>query len=283
MQESINKTQHQDHSLINDSKITGPHIEGQDDILTKEALNFVCHLEKEFGGRISEMLSKREERQSALNETATLSFPKETEDTVRQSEWSVKPAPHDLQDRRVEITGPVERKMIINALNSGANAFMADFEDSNTPTWDNQINGQINLRDANLGTIYFKNDKGKEYKLRENPAVLIVRPRGLHMQEKHMLFNDKPVAASLFDFGLYLFHNAHTLISKNSGPYFYIPKLEHYLEARLWNDIFCFAEDYLDLERSTVRATAGGIIFLALLKSLQNILIMFSRTEMMLE
>ncbi|MEO6693955.1 MAG: malate synthase A, partial [Ignavibacteria bacterium] len=169
--------------------------------------------------------------------------------------WQVAPIPVDLTDRRVEITGPVERKMIINALNSGANVFMADFEDSNSPTWENNIEGQLNLRDAVNGTISFNNQQGKEYKLNEKTAVLIVRPRGWHLVEKNLIIDNEPVSASIFDFGLFFFHNAKNLISKGSGPYFYLPKLESHIEAKLWNDIFNLAQDELQISRGTIRAT----------------------------
>jgi malate synthase len=176
--------------------------------------------------------------------------------SVRESNWTVAPLPHDLIDRRVEITGPVERKMIINALNSGANVFMADFEDSNSPTWDNVIQGQVNLKDAVDGTIsYINPDKEKFYELNEKTATLMVRPRGWHLEEKNFLADGQPVSASLFDFGLYFFHNARTLIDKNSGPYFYLPKMESYLEARLWNDVFVFAQQELGIPSGTIKAT----------------------------
>src|SRR5207248_1770245 len=165
------------------------------------------------------------------------------------------PIPRDLLDRRVEITGPVDRKMIINALNSGASVFMADFEDSNSPTWMNNLEGQANLRDAVEGTISFVSPEGKRYQLNDRVATLVVRPRGWHLDERHFLVDGKLISGSLFDFGLYFFHNAHTLIRKGTGPYFYLPKMESHLEARLWNDVFCFAQDELGIPRGTIRAT----------------------------
>ena len=174
---------------------------------------------------------------------------------IRQSEWKVAPIPKDLLDRRVEITGPVDRKMIINALNSGASVFMADFEDSNSPTWSNNIEGQHNLRDAVRGTIRYESPEGKRYQLGSKPATLLVRPRGWHLDEKHFLVDGKPISASLFDFGLFFFHNATALLSKGTGPYFYLPKMESHLEARLWNDVFCFAQDELGIPRGSIRAT----------------------------
>ena len=175
--------------------------------------------------------------------------------SVRAAEWTVAPIPRDLLDRRVEITGPVDRKMIINALNSGASVFMADFEDSNSPTWQNNIEGQFNLRDTVNGTISYVSPEGKKYELAERIATLMVRPRGWHLDEKHFLVGGNPISASLFDFGLFFFHNAKALIAKGTGPYFYLPKLESHLEARLWNDVFNFAQDELDIPRGTIRAT----------------------------
>jgi malate synthase len=182
------------------------------------------------------------------------SFLSETE-SVRRSDWQVAAIPNDLQRRHVEITGPTERKMMINALNSGADVFMADFEDANSPTWDNMIQGHLNLRDAIERAISFKNPDGKEYKLNGKVALLLVRPRGWHLTEKHLLVDGQPISASLFDFGLYFFHNARRLLGKGSGPYFYLPKLENHLEARLWNDVFNFAQDELKISRGTIKAT----------------------------
>ena len=173
----------------------------------------------------------------------------------RNSDWTVAPIPPDLTDRRTEITGPVDRKMIINALNSGASVFMADLEDSNSPTWDNIVGGQINLRDAVRGDISFASPEGKKYQLGEKPAVLLVRPRGWHLLERHFLVDGEQVSGSLFDFGLYLFHNARALMEKGSGPYFYLPKMQSHLEARLWNDVFLFGQEYIGIPRGTIRAT----------------------------
>jgi malate synthase len=181
-------------------------------------------------------------------------FLPETE-AVRASDWKVAPIPKDLMDRRVEITGPVERKMIINALNSGASVFMADFEDSNSPTWQNCIEGQLNLYDAVRGTIAYESPEGKKYRLNEKVATLFVRPRGWHLDEKHFYAQGKPISASLFDFGLFFFHNAKELMGRKTGPYFYLPKMESHLEARLWNEVFNFAQDELGFPRGTIRAT----------------------------
>ncbi|HEX9068327.1 MAG TPA: malate synthase A, partial [Ktedonobacterales bacterium] len=199
-------------------------------------------------------LDKRAERQAALDAGATFDFLPETRE-MRESEWTVAPIPADLLDRRVEITGPVDRKMIINALNSGAKVFMADFEDANAPLWENVITGQINLRDAVRRTITFANPDGKEYRLNETTATLLVRPRGWHLVEKHVQVDGKPVSGSLFDFGLYFFHNARELMSRATGPYFYLPKMESHLEARLWNDVFVHAQQALGIPHGTIRAT----------------------------
>ncbi|WP_445659568.1 malate synthase A [Aeribacillus sp. FSL K6-8394] len=224
------------------------------EILTNEALQFVEKLEQTFGSRRIELLELRKERERRINEGEKPSFLKETEH-IRKGDWTIPPVPKDLQDRRVEITGPVDRKMIINALNSGAKVFMADFEDATSPTWENIVEGQIHLRDAVNKTIEYVNENGKVYKLNEETATLIVRPRGLHLEEKHVLLDGKRISGSLFDFGLYFFHNAKELIKRGSGPYFYLPKLESHLEARWWNDVFCFAQDELGVKRGTIKAT----------------------------
>ena len=229
-------------------KVEAQPVPGQERIFTPEALEFILGLEEKFGVQRQALMAERVKRQAELDKTGKLDFLPETAG-IRAANWSVRPVPDDLQDRRVEITGPVDRKMVINALNSGANVFMADFEDSNTPTWANQINGQINLLDANLRTIVFTDPaSGKEYKLKDKTAVLMVRPRGLHMEEKHLLLEGEPLSASFFDFGLYLFHNRRK-------PYFYLPKMESYHEAKLWSDVFVHAEDTLRLTRGTIRAT----------------------------
>ena len=215
---------------------------------------FVTKLARRFESRRQEMLSRRSTRQQQIDAGQLPDFLPETA-SVREKEWTVAPIPHDLHDRRVEITGPVDRKMIINALNSGASVFMADFEDSNSPTWQNNLEGQINLRDAVEGTISYLSPEGKRYELNPRVATLMVRPRGWHLNERHFSVDSKAVSASLFDFGLYFFHNAKQLIRKGSGPYFYLPKMESHLEARLWNDVFCFAQDELRIPRGTIRAT----------------------------
>lgn len=239
----------------NQFEIDAPDVTGQDSILTPEALAFLAGIEQKFGSRRRDLMKAREKLQAKLDKGELFDFPAETAE-IRSSDWFIRKTPDDLRDRRVEITGPVDRKMVINALNSGASAFMADFEDSNTPTWENQINGQINLRDANLGTIDFTNPKNdKKYKLNDDTAVLLVRPRGLHMDEKHLKLDDNYMSASFFDFGLYLFHNHEALGNKGTGPYYYLPKLESYHEARLWEDVIAYAENVLGLELGTVRVT----------------------------
>lgn len=224
------------------------------EILTQDALRFVALLKRKFNKRRKELLEKRIQRQRELNEGKFPDFLAETEE-IRNGDWTVAPFPADLEDRRVEITGPVERKMIINALNSGANVFMADFEDSLSPTWDNIIQGQINLKDAVNKRISFINPNGKCYSLNENIATLLVRPRGWHLEEKHVLIDGKPASGSLFDFGLYFYHNIKTLMKNKTGPYFYLPKLENHLEARLWNDVFIFAQNELGVPIGTIKAT----------------------------
>jgi len=226
-----------------------------DRILTPQALGFVAHLHRKYEKRRRDLMAARLARQARLdNGKESFGFLPETR-SIREAEWTVAPVPADLQDRRVEITGPVERKMVINALNSGASTFMADFEDSCTPTWDNMIRGQINLRQAVDRTISFRSDNGKTYSLNEKTATLIVRPRGWHMLERHMLVDGDPVSASLFDFGLYFFHNAERLVERGSGPYFYLPKIEGHLEARLWDHVFNEAETLMNLPRGTIKAT----------------------------
>ena len=224
------------------------------EILTSEAIQFLNRLAREFEPRRQDLLARRRVRQEQIHAGQVPDFLPETAH-IRQSNWKVAPIPHDLQDRRVEITGPVERKMIINALNSGASVFMADFEDSNSPTWENNIEGQANLRDAVRGTIDFTSPEGKRYRLNPPVATLMVRPRGWHLEERHFTVDDRPISGSLFDFGLFFFHNAQLLIDKGTGPYFYLPKMESHLEARLWNDVFCFAQDELGIPRGTIRAT----------------------------
>lgn len=224
------------------------------EILTKDALHFIRALHLRFNPDRRQLLAERELVQQQINNGWKPCFNPETK-TIRESRWLISPVPEDLRDRRVEITGPVDRKMIINAMNSGANIFMADFEDSNAPHWDNVVGGQINLRDAIGGTISFINENGKEYKLNEEVATLFVRPRGWHLDEKHIEVGGEPVSASLVDFGLYFFHNAKPLLKKGSGPYFYLPKIESYKEARLWDDVFVFSQNYCGVPYGSTKAT----------------------------
>jgi len=226
----------------------------QQAILSPEALEFVANLHRTFNKRRLELLVRRAERQAELDAGALPDFRADTAE-IRASDWRVPPAPPDLQDRRVEITGPVDRKMMINALNSGASVFMADFEDALAPSWANVIQGQVNLYDAVRRTISFESPDGRVYRLAEKTATLLVRPRGWHLDERHVLIDGEPISASLFDFGLYVFHNAHELVRRGTGPYFYLPKLESAEEAALWHDVFCAAEDTLALPRGTIRAT----------------------------
>ncbi len=223
-------------------------------ILSADALEFVCELHSMFDGRRRELLQRRQERQRRLDQGELPDFLPETA-KVRNSNWTVAPPPPDLEERKVEITGPSDRKMIINALNSGASVFMADFEDSLSPTWVNVVQGQLNLRDAVRRQISLEAEGGRVYKLNEKTAVLLVRPRGWHLVEKHVLIGGQPVSGSLFDFGLYFYHNAQALRSSGTGPYFYLPKLESHLEARLWSDVFKHAEDRLKVAGGTIRAT----------------------------
>ena len=225
-----------------------------EEVLTPEALEFVAGLEREFGSTRDELLRRRRERQAKLAEGGTLDFLESTRE-IREAEWSVAPPTADLRDRRVEITGPTQRKMVINALNSGARGFMADFEDSNSPTWQNMVEGHVNLTDAIERTIEFTQEDGKEYRLGEETATLLVRPRGWHLPEKHLTLDGQPLIGALVDFGLFLFHNARRLLERGSGPYFYLPKMESHLEARLWNDVFCRAQDELGIDRGTIKAT----------------------------
>jgi malate synthase len=223
------------------------------ELLNPDALSFLALLDREFEGRRRELLQRRQERQTELDAGGTLDFLDSTRD-VEQRDWTVAPVPDALQDRRVEITGPTERKMVVNALNSGARGFMADFEDANSPTWPNMAGGQLNLIDAVRGTIEHE-EAGKRYRLGDETATLLVRPRGWHLPERHVLVEGRPIAGAFMDFGLFLFHNAAELLKRGAGPYFYLPKLESRLEARLWNDVFCLAQDALGLERGTIKAT----------------------------
>lgn len=228
--------------------------EQYDEVFTPELVEFLFKLHDVFGEERDRLLIARKMRQIEFDHHQLPQFLPETED-IRNGNWVCNPLPKDLLDRRVEITGPVERKMIINALNSGASAFMADFEDSNSPTWENCLEGQINLSEAVNRTISFENENGKKYTLNEELATLLVRPRGLHLEEKNIEINGKNASASLIDFGIFFFRNANQLIENGSGPYFYLPKLEHYNEAKWWNDVFNFSQDYLKIPRGTIKAT----------------------------
>ena len=225
------------------------------EILTPEAVAFVVDLQRTFNQRRKDLLAARHDRQKRIDAGEKPNFLAETK-SVRDADWTVAPLPSDILDRRVEITGPVERKMIINALNSGAKVFMADFEDSNTPTWSNLIEGQINLRDAIRRTITFSDPAtGKQYKLNDQTAVLFIRARGWHLEERHVRVDGEPMSGSIFDFGLYFFHNAKELLARGSGPYFYLPKMESHFEARLWNDIFVRAQEKVGLPQRSIKAT----------------------------
>ncbi|MBD7984720.1 malate synthase A [Sporosarcina sp. Sa2YVA2] len=235
--------------------IAGNMTAGTEEILTPEALEFLYCLHDQFNGRRKALLENRRHRQLRFDAGEKPDFLDDTKH-IREGDWTVAPIPADLQDRRVEITGPVDRKMIINALNSGAKAFMADFEDATSPTWSNMIEGQVNIKDAVRKTIEFHQlSNGKTYRLNEETAVLLVRTRGLHLDENHVLIDKEPMAGAFFDFGLYLFHNAAALLARNTGPYFYLPKLESHLEARLWNDVFVFAQQKLGIPNGTIKAT----------------------------
>ena len=225
-----------------------------DEILTPQALAFLAKLARTFEQRRRDLLARRVERQHEIAGGAVPDFAADTAE-VREAQWRVASIPADLTDRRVEITGPVNRKMIINALNSGARVYMADFEDSHAPTWANTIDGQINLRDAVRRTIEFASPEGKTYRLNPTTATLVVRPRGWHLVEKHVFVDGQPISGALFDFGLYFHHNAAELMRRGTGPYFYLPKMESHLEARLWNDVFVLAQEHHDIPRGTIRAT----------------------------
>jgi malate synthase len=247
----MNRTLHIAKGVV----IRGPTRPGDEHILTPEALAFAAELERRFGAERRRLLARRAELQARLDAGWKPDFLPETRE-IREADWEVAPTPKDLLDRRVEITGPTDRKMVINALNSGANVFMADFEDATTPSWENLIDGQINLYDAVRRTItYDDSKKGRHYALNPDLAVLLVRPRGWHLPEAHVLVDGAPMSAALFDFALYFFHNAHALEVRGTGPYFYLPKLESHLEARLWNDVFNYAQDRLGVRRGTIRAT----------------------------
>ncbi len=241
-------------SIIAGLEIVGPMSPRGAEILTPEACRFIADLDTRFGPRRHELLARRVGRQREIDAGRLPYFLPETA-AIRGGDWQVPPPPADLLDRRTEITGPVDRKMAINALNSGAQCWMADFEDANSPTWENVIDGQINMRDAVRRTINYRSPEGKAYMLGEKTATILVRPRGWHLEEKHVLRDGRRVSASFFDWGLYFFHNAKELLARGSGPYFYLPKLESHLEARLWNDLFVHAQAALGVPRGSVRAT----------------------------
>jgi malate synthase len=234
--------------------IHGPMPAAYHTILRPQAVTFIANMARKFQARRQELMAQRARRQTEFDAGKLPDFLPETR-SIRESEWTVGPIPADLQNRRVEITGPTDRKMVINALNCGANVFMADFEDSNAPTWSNMIEGQINLRDAVRRSITFQSPEGKQYQLNSRTATLLVRPRGWHLMEHHLLVDGEPVSGAIFDFALYVFHNAKEAIARNTGPYFYLPKMESHLEARLWNDIFIMAQRELGVPLGTIKAT----------------------------
>ncbi|PVG84870.1 malate synthase A [Nocardioides gansuensis] len=239
-----------------DIRVTGHDVTGGEKILTPEALGFVAELQARFGSRRDELLAARRTRREQVSSTGRLDFLPETAE-VREGDWRVAPVPADLQDRRVEMTGPTDRKMTINALNSGARVWLADMEDASTPHWDNVVGGQVNLYDAIRRDISFTSPEGKSYELRTDQrlATIVMRPRGWHFDDQHVLVDGRPVGGAFVDFGLYFFHNAAQLLARGSGPYFYLPKMESHLEARLWNDVFTFAQERLEIPHGTVRAT----------------------------
>jgi malate synthase len=253
-------------------KVRGPAVPGMDEVLTDEALAFVARLQREFGGPRRELLEKRWTRQARLDAGQMPDFLPETAD-VRAAEWRVADTPPDLEDRRVEITGPAEPKMMINALNSGAKVFMADLEDALSPTWSNVVGGHAAIQDAVRRQLSYDSPEGKSYRLKEQIATLVVRPRGWHLEEAHVLVDGVPMSASLFDFGMFLFHNGRELLDRGSGPYFYLPKLEGHLEARLWNDIFWTAQSILGIPGGSIRATV----------LIENILAAFEMNEILHE
>src|SRR6266478_4567833 len=235
--------------------IRGAMAPGYEKVLTPEAVAFAVELEREFGAERRRLLARRAKIQRRLDAGWKPDFLPETK-AIRDSDWRVAAIPRDIQERRTEITGPTDRKMVINALNCGASVFMADFEDANTPTWENMIEGQANLGDAVRRTITFDDpETGRHYSLNDKTAVLLVRPRGWHLPEKHILVDGEPMSGALFDFGLYLFHNAKELVARGTAPYFYLPKIESHLEARLWNEVFLYAQQKLGLPKGAIRAT----------------------------
>ncbi|WP_028281307.1 malate synthase A [Arthrobacter sp. H5] len=244
-----------DSITVNGITLTPPVIQRQDEILTPGALEFLRKLHQSTSTRRQELLQLREQSRARISNGTDPRFLPETAHIRNDGGWRVAPTAPGLADRRVEITGPVDRKMTINAMNSGAKVWLADMEDSSTPSWSNVINGQLNLQDALARRIDFTSPEGKEYRLGEQAPTIVVRPRGWHLPEKHLLVNNKPISGGLVDFGLYFFHNAHTLITQGRGPYFYLPKIENHLEARLWNDIFIQAQQLLGIPQGTIRAT----------------------------
>jgi malate synthase len=259
-------------TLLTGLEVRGPVSAQHAEILTPEALAFLAGMFAKFEPRRQELLAARVARQAQLDEGILPDFLPSTK-AVREGTWKVAAAPADLLDRRTEITGPVDRKMVINALNSGAKVFMADFEDATSPTWENLLDGHVNLRDAARRTVTFTSPEGKGYRLNEKTATLLVRPRGWHLPEKHVHLGGKPVSGSLFDFGLYFFHNAKELLARGTGPYFYLPKMESHLEARLWNDVFVHAQAALGVPQGSIRATA----------LIETILATFEAEEMLYE
>lgn len=235
-------------------EVVGPWSKNCEQILTPDALEFIAKLQRKFGQTRKELLAARVSRAKEIQSGKLPTFIPETA-PIRNADWKVAQCPKDLENRRVEITGPAEAKMMINALNSGANAFMADLEDALSPTWENVVDGQLALKSAVRKSLEFSSPEGKSYKLKDQIATLLVRPRGWHLEEKHVRVDGEVMSGSLFDFGLYFFHNAHERLSRGTAPYFYLPKLESHLEARLWNDVFCFAQDELKIPRGTIRAT----------------------------
>ncbi|SOD71157.1 malate synthase [Jatrophihabitans sp. GAS493] len=242
--------------MVDHVAVSGPPVERSEEILTEGALSFVAMLHHAFADRRNKLLELREERRAEVARTGRLDYLPETAD-IRSGFWRVAPAPADLLDRRVEITGPTERKMMINALNSGAKVWLADLEDANTPHWQNVISGQVNLRDATAGTASFTNPDGRVYALRTDAplATIVVRPRGWHLDERHITIDGFPAIGALVDFGLHFYHNANALINKGSGPYYYLPKMESHQEARLWNQVFRLAQSTLGIDHGTIRAT----------------------------
>ena len=246
--------------MANIQSISAPEVRGKDfnrqeEILTAPAINFLAQLEREFSDTRRSLLQKRVVRQAEIDAGIRPDFLESSKSIRTVASWKIAKVPADLENRRVEITGPTDRKMMINALNSGANIFMADFEDANSPTWENLVQGQINLIDAINRDLALTTPEGKQYRLNEKVATLIVRPRGWHLEEKHVLVNGRPMSGSLFDFGLYFFHNSRKLLKDGSGPYFYLPKLESHEEARLWNDVFILAQELLGIPQGSIKAT----------------------------